>query len=111
MSNSLECRWLLNSSKTVSEVPGALQVALAALKGDKTLAELAQQFDVHPNQITDWKKQLQERVADVFEVGSAAPAAPPIDVKVLHAKIGQLTLENDFLESALSKAGLLSVRR
>jgi transposase-like protein len=87
------------------------KVALAALKGDKTLAELAQQFDVHPNQITDWKKQLQERVADVFEVGSAAPAAPPIDVKVLHAKIGQLTLENDFLESALSKAGLLSVRR
>ena len=86
------------------------KVALAALKGDKTLAELAQQFDVHPNQITDWKKQLQERVADVFEVG-AAPAAPPIDVKVLHAKIGQLTLENDFLESALSKAGLLGVRR
>src|SRR3954469_20983184 len=72
------------------------KVALAALKGDKTLAELAQQFDVHPNQITDWKKQLQERVAEVFEGGTAAPAAPPIDVKVLHAKIGQLTLENDF---------------
>jgi transposase len=72
------------------------KVALAALKGDKTLAELAQQFDVHPNQITDWKKQLQERVADVFEAGNAAPAAPPVDVTVLHAKIGQLTLENDF---------------
>ena len=87
------------------------KVALAALKGDRTLAELAQQFDVHPNQITDWKKQLQERVADVFEAGNAVPAAPPIDVKVLHAKIGQLTLENDFLEGALSKAGLLGVRR
>ncbi|SIT48882.1 transposase [Paraburkholderia piptadeniae] len=87
------------------------KVALAALKGDKTLAELAQQFDVHPNQITDWKKQLQERVADVFDAGNAPPAAPPIDVKVLHAKIGQLTLENDFLESALSKAGLLGVKR
>ena len=87
------------------------KVALAALKGDKTLAELAQQFDVHPNQITDWKKQLQDRVADVFEAGNAGPAAPPVDVKVLHAKIGQLTLENDFLESALSKAGLLGVRR
>jgi transposase-like protein len=90
------------------------KVALAALKGDRTLAELAQQFDVHPNQITDWKKQLQERVVDVFEGGSAAPSAPsapPVDVKVLHAKIGQLTLENDFLESALSKAGLLGVRR
>ena len=72
------------------------KVALAALKGDKTLAELAQQFDVHPNQITDWKKQLLERVADVFEAGNAAPAAPPVDVTVLHAKIGQLTLENDF---------------
>jgi transposase len=71
------------------------KVALAALKGDKTLAELAQQFDVHPNQITDWKKQLQERVADVFEAGNVSPAAPLIDVKVLHAKIGQLTLEND----------------
>jgi transposase len=87
------------------------KVALAALKGDKTLAELTQQFDVHPNQIADWKKQLQERVADVFDAGNAAPAAPLIDVKVLHAKIGQLTLENDFLESALSKAGLLGVRR
>jgi transposase-like protein len=86
------------------------KVALAALKGDKTLAELAQQFDVHPNQITDWKKQLQERVAEVFETGQTS-AEPPIDVKVLHAKIGQLTLENDFLESALGKAGLLSVKR
>ena len=54
------------------------KVALAALKGDKTLAELAQQFDVHPNQITDWKKQLQDRVADVFEAGNAGPAAPPV---------------------------------
>jgi transposase len=52
------------------------KVALAALEGDRTLAELAQQFDVHPNQITDWKKQLQERVADVFEAGNAASAAP-----------------------------------
>ena len=86
------------------------KVALAALKGDKTLAELAQQFDVHPNQITDWKKQLQERVAEVFETGQTS-AESPIDVKVLHAKIVKLTLENDFLESALGKAGLLSVKR
>nr|WP_143327042.1 IS3 family transposase [Paraburkholderia hospita] len=81
------------------------KVALAALKGDKTLAELAQQFDVHPNQITDWKKQLQERVADVFEVGSAAPSAPPVDVKVLHAKIGQLTLENGFFRKRAQQGG------
>jgi transposase-like protein len=78
------------------------KVALAVLKGDKTLAEPAQQFDFHPNQIRNRKKQLPERAADVFEGGSAASSAPTVDVRVLHAKIGQLTLENDFLESALS---------
>ena len=70
------------------------QVALAAMGGDKTLAELAQRFDVHPNQITEWKRPLSERAADVF-VGGAAPAEPPVDLKALHAKIGQLTLEHD----------------
>jgi len=84
-------------------------VALAALKGDKTLAELAQQFDVHPNQITDWKTQLMERSAQVF--GDSSTKANEPDIKTLHAKIGQLTLENDFLEHALTKAGLLSARR
>jgi transposase-like protein len=87
------------------------KVALAALKGDKTLAELAQQYDVHPNQITDWKKQLQERVSEVFETGKPSTGEPQVDVTVLHAKIGQLTLENDFLSGALSKAGLLSGKR
>lgn len=86
------------------------QVAVAALKGDKTLAELAQQFDVHPNQIADWKGQLMERAAQVFGDGSTAAAAEP-DLTKLHAKIGQLTLENDFLEQALTKAGLLSARK
>ena len=84
------------------------QVALAAMKGDKTLAELAQQFDIHPNQITDWKAQLLERAAQVFD---GAKAEPEPDLKALHAKIGQLTLENDFLEGALTKAGMLSARR
>ena len=85
------------------------KVALAAIKGDKTLAELAEHFDVHPNQISEWKQQLQESAADVF--GSAKTKAVEPDLKVLHAKIGQLTLENDFLEGALTKAGLLSAKR
>jgi transposase len=86
------------------------QVALAAVKGDKTLAELAEQFSVHPTQITDWKQQLLARVADVFGGATTSPADTP-DLKTLHAKIGQLTLENDFLEGALTKAGLLSAKR
>jgi transposase-like protein len=88
------------------------KVALAAVKGDKTLSELAQQFDVHANQITQWKAQLLEGATGVFGGGgSVAPAPPTVDVKTLHAKIGELTLENDFLETALTKAGLLSAKR
>ena len=87
-------------------------MALSAIKGDRTLAQLAEQFDVHPNQITTWKAQLEEGAADVFGPGSGSGAAQPaVDVKSLHAKIGELTLENDFLEGALGKAGLLSARR
>jgi transposase len=82
------------------------KVALAAVKGEKTLAELAQQFDVHPNQITQWKAQLLDGAAGVFGSGKAGTDAPPVDVKTLHAKIGELTLVNDFLESALGKAGV-----
>ncbi len=86
------------------------KVALAAVKG-KALAELAQQFDVHPNQITQWKAQLLEGAAGVFGKDKSEAAASNVDVKSLHAKIGELTLENDFLEGALSKAGLLNARR
>src|SRR4051794_31159862 len=73
------------------------KVALSAIKGDRTLAELAGQFDVHPNQITSWKAQLEGGAADIFSPGGGNGSAPPaIDVKSLHAKIGELTLENDF---------------
>jgi transposase len=85
------------------------KVAIAAVKGDKTLAELTQQFDVHPNQITDWKTQLLERSAVVFGEKSAKEFGP--DIQTMQAKIGQLTLENDFLEKALTKVGMLSARR
>jgi transposase len=96
--------------KRRNHAPGfKAQVAIAALKGDKTLAELAQQYDVHPNQITDWKAQLLERSAEVFGEGKAKAVEP--DVKTMQAKIGQLTLENDFLEGALIKAGMLSAKR
>ena len=75
------------------------KVALAAIKGEKTLAELALQFDVHPNQITSWKGQLLDGAAGVFGSGAASTeAAPAVDLKVLHAKIGELALENDLYE-------------
>jgi transposase-like protein len=86
------------------------KVALAAIKGEKTLAELAQQFDVHPNQITQWRSQLLDGAAGVFG-RDKTEAAPVVDLKALHAKIGELALENDFLSGALGKAGLLSAKR
>ena len=68
------------------------KVALAAIKGEKTLAELAEQFDVHPNQITTWRSQLLEGAAGVFGGETKLDSSPPaIDVKTLHAKIGELT--------------------
>lgn len=88
------------------------KVALAAIRGEQTLGELAQQFDVHANQIKQWRDQLLAGAGDVFDREKrSASAEAPIDVKTLHAKIGELTLENDFLEGALTKAGLLSAKR
>ncbi len=76
------------------------KVALEAIKGEQTLVELSERFQVHPNQITEWKKQLLERASEIFdrEKKSEGP-----DVKELHAKIGQLAMENDFLSIALGR--------
>ena len=87
------------------------KVAIAAIKGERTIAQIAEQFDVHPNQVTTWKAQLGSGAPDVFDNGTGSAQEPRVDVKALHAKIGELTLENDFLEGALSKAGLLNARR
>jgi len=82
------------------------KVALAAVKGEKTPAKLAQQYDVHRNLINQWRSRLLESAADVFGAEQAA-SEPAVDVTALHAKIGELTLANDFLAGALGKTGLL----
>ena len=89
------------------------KVALAALKREKTVAELAEQFELLSKQIIQFRQHVVENVAGLFsKEGASKPSGPSeADLKVLHAKIGQLTLENDFLEGALSKAGLLSAKR
>lgn len=79
-----------------------------AIKGDDTLAELAQQFGVHPNQIMQWCSQLLEDLTGMF--GGTQPSAPPVDVLTPHAKIVELTLKNDFSKGALTRAGLLSAK-
>ena len=78
-------------------------MTLAAVISEKTLAQLAEQFDIHPNQITQWKSQLQEGAAGVFSEARAEPAAP-VNLRALHATISEMTLENDFLEGALTTA-------
>jgi len=85
------------------------KVALDALKGEQTLIELSQRYQVHPNQITEWKKQLLEHAPDVFSKDRKLEQGP--SVKDLHAKIGQLSMENDFLSGALGRIDDASAKR
>jgi transposase len=85
------------------------RVALDALKGNQTIVDLSERYQVHPNQIIDWKKQLLEHAAEVFSKDRATDQGP--NVKDLHAKIGQLSMENDFLSVALGRIGDASVKK
>ena len=79
------------------------KVAMAAIQGDLTMVELVKKFDVHANQVTDWKKQLLSGAPHVFGKGARKAEDATEAIQQLHAKIGQLTMENDFLERGLER--------
>jgi transposase len=87
-------------TKTRRKIDGGLKakIALEALREQATINDLAQRYQVHPNQIYAWKKQLIDHAARAFDpsVGKEAEAASTREIEKLHAKIGQLTIENDF---------------
>jgi len=86
------------------------KVALEAIKGEQPIIEIAERFDVHPNVITKWKRQLLEGAPAVFGEGEKEKEGEA-DVAKLHAKIGELTMECDFLSGALGRAGGTSAKR
>lgn len=85
------------------------KVALEAVKEEKTIVEIAEIYNVHPNQVTQWKKQLLERASEALE--KERPPEEGLSVRELNAKIGQLVMENDFLAGALGKLHGTSAKR
>ncbi len=81
------------------------KIALEALRGDRTIQEIAAKHQLHPNQVSQWKKQAMDGLAGVFSKGTSTDAISDAEVKDLHAKIGRLTIENDFLASGLKRVG------
>lgn len=79
------------------------KVALEALRGDKTIQEIAAKHQVHPNQVSQWKRQAVEGMADVFARGGKADGPSEAEIRELHAKIGRLAVENDFLSQGLKR--------
>mgnify|MGYP000279783361 FL=1 len=79
------------------------KVALEALRGDKTIQEIAAKYQVHPNQVSTWKRQAMDGMADLFSRGGKPSGPSDAEIKDLHAKIGRLTIENDFLAQGLKK--------
>ena len=80
------------------------RVALAALRGDKTIQEIATKHKVHPNQVSVWKRQAVDGLGEVFSNGAGtARIDREAEVHDLHAKIGQLTVERDFLAGGLKR--------
>lgn len=84
------------------------KVALEAIKERYTLSELAIKFELHPNQISQWKREFLENATQVFTNGKSSKEEEPlIDVDKLYSKIGQLEIERDFLKKSLRKLDLL----
>jgi transposase-like protein len=103
MSNRLWREAMIKRKRRTYSPEFKSKVALAAIKGDLTMAEMVKKYDVHANQITEWKKQLLSGAPDVFGKGARKAEDAEEAVQALHAKIGQLTMENDFLERGLER--------
>ena len=85
-------------------------MALEAIRGEKTIAEIAAHHEVHPTQVTSWKNQVLEKLAGIFGADNSSRDEKE-RIRELHAKIGELTVERDFLEGALGKFPGLSGKR